>query len=242
MAQIRLLRLGDGTQSSLFGDLYEHLRSEISAKYAVSQATSAAEIKPFLSSPSLQAILVVDGGLTVGKKHVVLQTQLSSYVKAGGTVIFCCLFSSFVRPPDMNRMFRNFDLPWEFGAYHRTTFYLSQKIKSILGHQRAIELEREYSMKAVHLKHTPIDSRAYVPLEQSRTQSNVFAPSTVDQGETPAVFAKHGAGWVGYVGDVNNEQGSQALIMALLAHPTPQPQFPPVNQHPLLPDVLSVGD
>ncbi|KAL8996184.1 MAG: hypothetical protein Q9169_004250 [Polycauliona sp. 2 TL-2023] len=216
MAQVLLLRLGDETQTSIFDDLYQDFCDEIGAKYSISQAKSAREVDSLLSNPSLQAILIVDGGLTVGKEHIVLQKQLSSYVNAGGTVIFCCLFSSFVRPPDVNRMFRSFGLPWEFGDYHRSTFYLSQKIKSVLGHQRAIELEREYSMKAVHLKHTLVDSRAYVPLEQSHTQSHVFAPSNVDQGQTPAVFAKHGSGWVGYIGDVNNEQGSRALIMALL--------------------------
>ncbi|KAL8773888.1 MAG: hypothetical protein Q9209_001318 [Squamulea sp. 1 TL-2023] len=216
MAQVLYLHLGDETQTSIFDDLYQSLCAEINKKYKTIQARSTADATPLLSSPSLKAILIVDAGLTTGKHHIALQKQLSAYAKAGGTIIFCCLFSSFVTPPDLNRMYRSFGLSWEFGNYHRTTFYLSQKIKSVLGHQRAIELEREYSMKAVHLKNTPVDSRVYVPLEQSRTQSMVFAPSAVDQGEAPAVFSKHGSGWIGYVGDVNNEEGSQALIMALL--------------------------
>ncbi|KAI4284336.1 MAG: hypothetical protein L6R38_001491 [Xanthoria sp. 2 TBL-2021] len=216
MAQVLFLRLGDGMQTSIFDDLYQGLCDEISQKYSTVQARSAADVRPLLSASSLKAILVVDGGLTVGKEHIALQKQLSSYAQAGGTIIFCCLFSSFSRPPDFDRMFRSFGLPWEFGNYHRTTFYLGQNIKSVLGHQRSIELEREYSMKAVHLKNTPVDSRVYVPLEQSRTQSMVFAPTAVDQEETPAAFSKHGSGWIGYVGDVNNEQGSRALIMALL--------------------------
>ncbi|KAL8780193.1 MAG: hypothetical protein Q9213_006591 [Squamulea squamosa] len=216
MTQVLYLRLGDETQASVFDDLYQSFCSEISEKYATIEARSAADTTPLLSSPSLKAILVVDAGLTIGKHHIALQKQLSAYAKAGGTVIFCCIFSGFVIPPDLDRMFRSFGLSWKFGSYHRTTFYLSQKIKSILGHQRAIELEREYSMKAVHLKNTPVDSRVYVPLEQSRTQSMVFAPGAVDQEEAPAVFSKHGLGWIGYVGDANNEAESQALVMALL--------------------------
>lgn len=215
-AQVLYLRLGDATQTSIFDDLYGDFCSHIDAKYSTSQARSAEVVTPLLSTPSLKAILVVDGGLTASKKHIALQKQLSAWAKSGRTIIFCCLFSSFVRPPDFNRMYRSFELDWQFGDYHRTTFYLSQKIKSLLGHQRAIELEREYSMKAVHLKNTPLDSRIYVPLEQSQTQSRVFAPGAVDQNQTPAVFAKHGSGWVGYIGDVNNESGSQVLIMALL--------------------------
>ncbi|KAI4274378.1 MAG: hypothetical protein LQ337_003977 [Flavoplaca oasis] len=224
MAQIVLLRLGDEMQTSIFDDLYQPFCDEISQIYTIVSARSAAEVEPLLSHSSLRAILVVDGGLTVGKEHIALQKQLSSYAQAGGTVIFCCLFTSFSRPPDLNRMFQSFGLPWEFGAYHRTTFYLSQNTKSVLGHQRAIELEREYSMKAVHLKNTPVASRLYVPIEQSRTESRVFPPSAVDQEETPAAFSRHGSGWIGYVGDVNNEQGSRALIMALLGESIPGDQ------------------
>ncbi|KAL8914975.1 MAG: hypothetical protein Q9172_006980 [Xanthocarpia lactea] len=216
MAQVLYLRLGDGMQSSIFDDMYQSLCTEIDEKYSTTQALSAADVKPLLSSPSLKAILVVDGGLSTGKHHIKLQKELSTYAKAGGTIIFCCLFSDFVRPPDLDRLFQSFGLSWESGEYHRTIFYLSQPIKSVLGHQRAIELEREYSMKALHLKNTSVDSRVYVPLEQSRTQSMVFPPSPVDQEETPAVFSKHGSGWIGYIGDVNNEQGSRALVMALL--------------------------
>ncbi|KAL8844150.1 MAG: hypothetical protein Q9176_001556 [Flavoplaca citrina] len=216
MAQIVLLRLGDGMQTSIFDDLYQPFCDEMNRSYTIVSARSAADAKSLLSLSTLRAILVVDGGLTVGKEHIALQKQLSSYAQAGGTVIFCCLFSSFSKPSNFNGMFQSFGLPWEFGAYHRTTFYLSQNIKSVLGHQRAIELEREYSMKAVHLKHTPVDARLYVPIEQSRTESRVFPPSAVDQEETPAAFSRHGSGWIGYVGDVNNEQGSRALIMALL--------------------------
>ncbi len=225
MAQVLYLRLGDGMQSSIFDDMYQNLCTEIDEKYSTLQARSAADVKPLLSSPSLKAILVVDGGLSTGKYHIKLQKELSTYTKAGGTIIFCCLFSNFVRPPDLDRLFRSFGLSWEFGEYHRTTFYLSQTIKSVLGHQRAIELEREYSMKAVHLKKTSVDSRVYVPLEQSRTQSMVFPPSPVDQEETPAVFSKHGSGWIGYIGDVNNEQGSRALVMALLGKPVHWPSI-----------------
>ncbi|KAL9617986.1 MAG: hypothetical protein Q9204_008443, partial [Flavoplaca sp. TL-2023a] len=216
MAQIALLRLGDEMQTSIFDDLYQPFCDEMRQIYTIVSARTAADAKPLLSLSTLRAILVVDGGLTVGKEHIALQKQLSSYAQAGGTVIFCCLFSSFSKPSNFNRMFQSFELPWEFGAYHRTTFYLSQNTKSVLGHQRAIELEREYSMKAVHLKHTPVDARLYVPIEQSRTESRVFPPSAVDQEEMPAAFSRHGSGWIGYVGDVNNEQGSRALIMALL--------------------------
>ncbi|KAL8689971.1 MAG: hypothetical protein Q9224_004516, partial [Gallowayella concinna] len=198
--QVLYLRLGDETQLWLFDDMFKDLCSQIDANYSTIHAKSVADAQRMLLLPSLKVILVVDGGITIGKQHMALQKQLSAHATRGSTVLFCALFSGWVSPPNLARMFRSFGLSWEFGSYHRSTFYLSQKT----------------NMKAVHLKNTPIDSRIYVPLEQSRTQSGVFAPSAVDQQQSPAVFSKHGSGWIGYIGDVNNEGASQALTMALL--------------------------
>ena len=94
MPQIVLLRLGDEMQTSIFDDMYQPLCDDISQKYPIIQAKSAADVRPLLSNPSLQAILIVDRGLTKGKKHIALQKQLSSYAHARGTIIFCCIFTS----------------------------------------------------------------------------------------------------------------------------------------------------
>ena len=63
----------------------------------------------------------------------------------------------------MDSLWSTFGLLWKYGAYHRTTFYLGQN--------RAVRLLKEYSMKANHLKNLPEESRVYVPLGQSQTQS-----------------------------------------------------------------------
>ena len=56
----------------------------------------------------------------------------------------------------------------------------------------------------------------YSPSPESRTQSHVFAAEPVEQNQTPVAFAKIGDGCVGYIGDVNNETGSQAVILAMI--------------------------
>lgn len=214
-AQVLYLRLEDGGQPELFEDLYRGIRSHIAAKYTTMEVKDAPDVQNLLSSPSLKAILVVDGALSQGK-HIALQTQLARFVKAGGVLVFCCLFSNFVSPDNANKLWKKFDLPWTYGDYHRSTFYLSQKAKTVFGSQRAVTLEREYSMKTLHLEGSTVDSRVYVPLEQSRTQSMVFPPDTVDQSQSPAAWAKSGDGWLGFIGDVNNEKGSQKLLMVML--------------------------
>lgn len=214
-AQILYLRLGLNHQLSIFDDLYQNIRTRIDSLAPPVEAKTMKAAQSILTTQSIKAVLAVDGGIAVRRNNT-LQKQLASYVKSGGTLIFCCIFSSFVRPTNMQKLWENFELPWRSGDYHRTTFYLSQKMKSVLGSQRAAKLEREYSAKALHLKDVPINSKVYVPLEQSKLESRVFAPSYVDTSQTPAAFHKYGDGWLGYIGDVNNETGSQSLLLALL--------------------------
>ena len=72
-------------------------------------------------------------------------------------------------------------------------------------------------MKAVHLKNVPAAAKIYAPTDDSRVQSAVFPADRVDIAQTPAVWQLHGQGYIAYIGDVNNERSSQALIMAMLS-------------------------
>ncbi|KAI4178554.1 MAG: hypothetical protein LQ346_007409, partial [Caloplaca aetnensis] len=213
--QVLYLRLGDDAQISIFDDLCQGVVAQVASVVSTREAKSAVAAQSLLATQSFKAVLIVDAGIA-WPKNKPLQKQLASYGQQGGTILFCCLFSGFVRPPDMDSLWSVFGLLWKYGAYHRTTFYLSQRMKNVLGQDRASRLLREYSMKTNHLKNVPDESRVYVPLEQSQTQSAVFPPSSVDERQTPAALHKYGEGWLGFIGDVNNEQGTQLLLMAML--------------------------
>lgn len=215
MAQLLYLHLGEDMEVNIFDDLYQNVRTQIASLAPTQEAKTMVAAQSLLSTESFKAVLAVDGGVAM-KKNTAVAKQLASYAAGGGTVLFCCMFSSFVRPPDMDKMWQKFDQPWRSGDYHRTTFYLNKRMKNVLGSQRAVSLSREYSMKALHLQDVPAGSRAYVPLEHSRTQSRVWPPDAVDDTQTPAVFHKYGDGWLGYIGDVNNEKGTRGLLMAML--------------------------
>ncbi|KAL8868016.1 MAG: hypothetical protein Q9174_005273 [Haloplaca sp. 1 TL-2023] len=215
VARVLYLRLGDNAQQTMFSDIYKDTISQIDKTYGSIELKDAAAAQAILSSEPPKAILVVDGGLS-WPKYTALQVQLARYVQAGGTVVFCCLFSSFIRPPNADRLWHNFGLPWTSGDYHRSTFYLSQGTNLLFGNQRTTACDKEYSMKAVHVKGATTDSKIYVPLKQSQVESAVFPPVAVDQSQSPAVWAKKGNGWLGYIGDVNDEDGSQRLLTVML--------------------------
>lgn len=217
--QVLILQLGDQMQLGLFEDIYSGLRMKVEAHYEVVKKTTAATAIECLSQPNLQlkAVLVVDGGLAK-QKFKKVQVKLASYAKGGGTVILCCNFSSFVSGPDFVAMAGNMGLQWEWGDYHRTDFALNPAFESVFGSEAFATLERAYSMKTVHLKDVDAGAKIYVPTDESRTQSAVFLPSRADRAQCPAVLQNHGDGFVGFIGDVNNETGSQALLMAMLSN------------------------
>lgn len=208
--QILLLQLGD--QEDLFNNLYTGLCTKIQSKYTVVK-TSSLTAEHLAHS---EAVIETDGGLSK-KKYKNIQIRLSEYAKAGGTVILACLFSNFVSEPDFDFMCQNMDLPWGWGDYHRTVFALNPNFAPVFDRDVFKTLKQSYSMKAAHLTNVHADAKIYVPTDDSRVQSAVFPPDEVDTRQSPAVWQKHGRGHVAYIGDVNNESPSQALIMAMLS-------------------------
>lgn len=48
------------------------------------------------------------------------------------------------------------------------------------------------------------------------SQSSGVPLAPVNQHQTPVALTKVGDGWLGYIGDVNNEMGSQDAIHAMI--------------------------
>jgi hypothetical protein len=192
--------------------MFTHLIDALAEKASLKRAMQPRPALKFLSTNTPHAIFITDPGLLEASNAAVLR-QVVSYVRAGGTAVIGGLFSSFVRPMDMTNWFRkHWDLPWRAGDYHRTTVYLNsgaQRVPPQYG------LHPEYSQKAVFLQNVTSDAAWYLPSESSTTQSLVFAPVSVDRQQTPVAFAAVGEGWLGYVGDVNAEKGSDVAVLAM---------------------------
>lgn len=190
--------------------LLHHLRTK--SQVEVVKARDLA-LRWLSKNPQPQAILLADEYVTEKGQEPLLK-KLAEYAKSGGTIVFGCRFSTFVKPLAMEAMFqRILGLPWARGSYHRTTFALNRRVENI----SVDSLSPSYSMKAMHLKNVAPAASVYLPTETSKIQSFVFAPDPVrDLQETPAAFAKVGEGYVGFVGDVNDEEQTTPLLTAML--------------------------
>lgn len=72
-------------------------------------------------------------------------------------------------------------------------------------------------MKVLHVTGATRDRKIYVPVKGAVTQSLVFTPAYVDSAQDAVVGGKARDGDLFYVGDVNGEQESNKIILALCA-------------------------
>lgn len=201
----------------IFNDLYAPVEAKIKTDFHSQEQRSIAGARTYLSTTRPLAILAVDASLLrTTYEQGRLQKELAAYVSSGGTLIMACLFGGFSRPPQLDAFYTRIDLPWRFGDYHHTTSYRNPASSAMFGSQLHTSLEDSYGMKAVHLKYTTPTTRVYVPEASSRTRSMVFESAEVDLQQCPAIFAPYGKGYIGYIGDVNNEEGSRKLLAAIL--------------------------
>jgi hypothetical protein len=72
-------------------------------------------------------------------------------------------------------------------------------------------------MKAVHVEGIKAEEAVYAPTDDSRIQSHVFAPTKITNlSAAPVVYTQIGSGFLGYIGDVNAEEETTSVILAML--------------------------
>jgi hypothetical protein len=108
-------------------------------------------------------------------------------------------FSSFVRPNDIAAFFEKADLRWTQGIYQRLNVALHT------GHNAAglslAALPGQYSQKSQFLRGVQPEAALY-------TADGILS-------ETAIALATVGAGRIGYVGDVNAEDETTKVILAI---------------------------
>jgi hypothetical protein len=197
----------------LLASINQHFISALRSKVRIIQALNARKALQYLADTNLKSVFVADEGIIENKNSEVL-SSLIGWVNTGGIVVFGSLFPSFITGSEFDRFFTKWGLPWKMGDYHRTTFVLKPSNPQLSS--QLANLTMSYSMKAVHLKGVKAEDVLYVPTEDSRVQSHVFAPSPVDMSHVPVAYTRIGDGFLGYIGDVNAEDESTSVILAML--------------------------
>lgn len=192
-----------------FDEMYQALLGALQTNARVQRVKQAAPAMRLLSEqPRPTAVIITDEALAETQNANVWEATLR-YVRQGGTAVVMGSFASFVQPLDMKPFFSKAGLPWEAGGYSRTTIVLN---RDAVGRNLATQLPREFSQKGLGVKNVASSDIWYRSDDDVAMWAN--AP-----GETTVAFANVGQGHLGYVGDVNNEKGSDAAILAMCGLP-----------------------
>ncbi|KAH0594997.1 hypothetical protein MHUMG1_07295 [Metarhizium humberi] len=196
-----------------FDDMYAPLLTALKSKADFQRAENSTSAIEFLSQrPEPSAILITDEALTL-RDNISVWEAVLAYVRRGGTAIIMGLFPSFVKPDSVKPFFSRAGLDWGVGSYHRTTLALNL---SAVGVANTQTLPQRYSQKAVFVNNVAAEEMWYKTDDGSKVQSRVFPPTSAKvAGETAVALAKVGEGKLGYVGDVNAEDGSNSVVLAM---------------------------
>ena len=199
-------------KDSFLDDISSHMIAALQRRGPILEATTAADASTKITAHIPSTILITTADFAK-KRHAALHSKVAEYARAGGTVIICGQFCNFIEPPRFNAFISSvWDLPWTFGDYHRSTYIPNPTRRSKVQHG----LPESYCVKAVHIQDAAAEDMVYISTPDSRIQSHVFPPDSAhDLGQAPIVFTALGKGYLGYVGDVNQEKHTTAVILAM---------------------------
>ncbi|KAJ7449559.1 hypothetical protein FB451DRAFT_748310 [Mycena latifolia] len=211
---IVLALLKERTLYDLFSQLLDSVRSVAILHFVESKIAFQSALK--ITKPS--AVLAIDAAITKEDNLDILQ-QLIQFTSAGGILVCCCNFSNGLDYLSASQYFSQWRLPWDAGSYFRTTVHLNPR-RSVPG--MSLEgLSASYSLKSLSLSHVQAEHAVYNPSSSSLIESHVFEADKfpVDPAEAPCAYSPVGQGYFGYVGDVNNEEDSTRVILAMIRIP-----------------------
>ncbi|KAH8662543.1 hypothetical protein BX600DRAFT_466543, partial [Xylariales sp. PMI_506] len=187
-------------QQSVFESVYSNLIQRIKTLSRMQVAATEQAALALLAADQQQAnpsvIFVADGAVTRRKK---LRDAVIQRLNAGATVVLAGCFSSFTNAADIKRLMSAIGLPWEQGTYERTTTALRADLRG----QANSNLYNSYSQKAMHL--------------QNVDTSSVWYTNEYDHQQVAVAFTKLAGrrGKLGYVGDVNREDATGKVVLAM---------------------------
>ncbi|KAG7672885.1 hypothetical protein Ndes2526B_g08357 [Nannochloris sp. 'desiccata'] len=198
----------DDDEFSLIPDCCQQLFKKLRSKFRFEHVDDVATAFNVLNDPdpSTKIVLAVTPWAATTKAKL----PLKKFIERGGILFCCAQFSSHITPPEANAFFQKMGFPWKFGGYCRTDDQVTPTAAA-----RFSNLPDSYSNKATRLANVDPADRIYAPTAESRVQSHVFAAHPVNTEEASAVLGKCGKGYLGYIGDVNDEVESAIVVASI---------------------------
>lgn len=169
--------------------------------------TAPLAIQKLNSSPIPFAVLVTNAEIA-HRQHSVLLDRLVAYVHGGGRLILSCHFSKGLpRGLPAAKFFQAFGLPWSITSHHYAIYALNPAgVPEPLSKD---VFQAECGLRAVSIRNAAPGVRVHVPL----TSSGQLHPEARDA--SPTIFTRIGAGYLGYVGDIERDKTVSSLTIEM---------------------------
>lgn len=192
-----------------FGSLFTKIQAS-SVFQRVEDGQSAKRV--LLEDPPPHAVLITDGALT-RREYASVWDAVLKYIQQGGTAVIMGFVAGSVNQLSIKPFFAKAGLDWELGSYYRSMLVLNSQV---VGANLVSKLLPVYCPKAVYLRNVKYSEAWYVTYGYSVTESLVSQGGDVLMaGESPVLLACVGQGKLGFVGDVQGEEGSEAAVLAM---------------------------
>lgn len=189
-------------KNSFFDQMYSRVLAKLRFKAKVMQVTHIASAMQHLSVAHRYVAAAVTDPEVMEKRFVAIHEKLVDYARTGGAVVVGFHCSNFVQFDDLTSFFKDtWSVNWTSGDYTRSEFLLNPRANPAFLSCRTPDLPQQYSMKTLHLGRTRVEERIYIS-SPSSTQS-------------PAVFTKYSNGYLGWIGDVNTEDGTTEVLLTM---------------------------
>ena len=196
-------------------EMYEKFLATLKARTQLIDCRKAEEAIQHLERRDLHAVLVYEPSIMKNDtKAKAVVSSLLSFIKTGGTLVFACLCSSFVSPPDVDAFFSAWGLPWKVSSYTRSHYQFNVNARVDV----KPKITGDYCVKALSLGDVGNEDLIYVEeYEEDENEDEESASrSKGPRTEGPAVMAPYHKGRLGWVGDVNNEEPMWDLVLSML--------------------------
>ncbi|GAA6057710.1 hypothetical protein JCM3770_002656 [Rhodotorula araucariae] len=184
--------------------------------------TSPAALYTLLKHLILPSAILCSTSDLAKDKYADLRTALRVFAEKGGRLVLGGPIANHIPYGGISEFLASFGVAWKTAGYHRTTHYLNPAHPLFAGLSgdwiARAALPSSYSCKAVVLKGVPASDMLFRSTDESGVESLSMAlgGGQVDSDEVAVAAGKVGTGWVAWVGDVNQEQGSTQATLFLL--------------------------
>lgn len=146
------------------------------------------------------------------------------WVTAGGRFVIGGPGVGNMRYDAVNEMLSGLGLPWQMLEYSRTTHFRNDEhpLFAALPPKAVARtfLPKSYSMKSVMLEGVAEQDALYRSTNESQVESMAmaFLGGEMSAGKVAVAATAVGQGWIGWVGDVNQEGDSDKVVCFLLGY------------------------